>query len=274
MTIQTTLNTDKALHPDVVRFAADEEIPEALILQVTTRAGSIEGDEPAVRVPWVADDGVAGFVPEGTVIPDHEAAFTETVVRTGKIATLGKFSREQMAQPNAARLIVNAMRRSVVKKANTAFLANAADPDGLLSLAGITDGGDLGDNLDTLNDALTLIESDGGQASHIIASPGAWAAVSKMKTGTGSAATLLGAGTEVSQRRVLSTPVLTTSAMPADTLLIVDSSSILSVVGDLQTARSEDAFFSSDVVAVRVTLRLGWAAMHPERIVKINTAVA
>lgn len=271
MATTTTSTTPGAWSPDVAAYTALDVIPEALILQTSTVVGSIEGDEPAVRVPWVDLDDTVGFVAEGAPIPENSSTYNETVVQTGKIATLGKFSREQLEQPNAAQLVVNSLSRSVVNKANMAYLGNAADPTGLLNVVGITDGGTLGVDLDSLADAVLGIEAEGGQATHIIAAPGAWGAVAKMKGATGSAVPLLGAGTEQAERRVLGVPVLVTSAAPADTLLVVDSSAIVSAVGSVQLARSEDAFFGSDVVGIRVTFRLGWAAMKPERIVKIST---
>lgn len=271
MATQTTLTTAKGWHPDQVAFVPEEVIPGALVLAASTQVGFIEGDEPAIRVPWIADDGPAGFVAEGTPIPESAAQFTETVVRTGKIATLGKFSREQLGQKNAARLIVNSMQRSVIAKADAAFLSNPDEPTGLLNLPGATDGGLLGNNLDALADAITTIEADGGSATHIIAAPGAWGTVAKLKSGTGSAAPLLGAGVEQTQRRALGVDVLVSSAMPADTLLVLDRHTILSAVGVVTQAQSDDVYFDSDVVGVRVTFRVGWAAMKPERIVKIST---
>lgn len=267
----STPNTPAAWGPDVVAYPATDVIPEALILQTSTVVGSIEGDDPAVRVPWVDADDTVGFVAEGAPIPENASTYSETVVRTGKVATLGKFSREQLEQPNAATLVVNALSRSVINKANTAYLGNAADPAGLLNLTGITDGGTLGADLDSLNDAILGIEAEGGQATHIVAHPSAWGAVAKLKGATGSAVPLLGAGTEATERRVLGVPALVTNAAPEDTLLVIDSSAIVSAVGQVQLARSEDAYFGSDVVGVRVTFRLGWAAMRPERIAKIST---
>ncbi len=268
----TTSTTPAGWSPDVIAYTAAEVIPEALILQTSTVVGNIEGDAPAVRVPWVAADDTVGFVDEGAPIPESAGTYSETVVRTGKIATLGKFSREQLEQPNAAQLVVNSLSRSVVNKANVAYLGNDADPTGLLHLPGITDGGTLGADLDTLTEATLGIEAAGGQATHVLAHPSAWAALAKMKGATGSAVPLLGAGTQEAERRVLGVPVLVTAAMPEDSLLVIDSSSIVSAVGQVQLARSEDAYFGSDVVGVRVTFRLGWAAMKPEHIAKISTA--
>lgn len=270
----TTETTATAWSPDVTAYPAVDVLPEALIMSTSTVVGAVEGDAPSVRVPWVDADDTVGFVNEGAPIPENAAQYNEVVVNTGKVATLGKFSREQLAQPNAAQLVVNSLSRSVVNKANAAYLGNDGDPTGLVNLAGITDGGALGTDLDTLADAVLGIEAQGGQATHIIAHPGAWGAVAKMKGATGSAVPLLGAGTEQTERRVLGVPVLVTNAAPTDTLLVVDSTAVVSAVGDVQLARSEDAFFGSDAVGIRVTFRLGWAAMKPERIVKIGTAAA
>jgi HK97 family phage major capsid protein len=198
----------------------------------------------------------------------------ETVVRTGKIAALGKFSREQLAQPRAAEMVVKSMQRAVVKKADTAFLSNATDPTGLPEVVGIEPGGEVGDDLDTLADAVTHIEADGGTATHIIAAPDAWGPVAKLKTGTGSAQSLLGAGTEPVERRLLGVPVLTSSAMPSGNLLVIDASQVLAVYGAVQVARSEDVLFVSDVVAVRVTWRVGFNVMRPGRVVQLTTTVA
>jgi HK97 family phage major capsid protein len=203
---------------------------------------------------------------EGEAIPETVGAFDEVVITTDKIAALGKFSREALSQPKAAQLIVASLQASVIAKADRAFLSNTASPNGLLTIADIEDGGDVGDNLDTLADAVTLIEADGGTASGIIAAPGAWGALSKLKSVTGSATNLLGAGTEAAERRLLGIPVLSTAAMPVDTILVVDASTILTVYGDVQVARSDDAFFTSDVAGIRVTFRCGWGVMRPQRI--------
>lgn len=203
MTTYTTANTDKAWHPDVQGFIPGEVVPDALILTTSTLAGQIEGDEPSLRVPFVADDGLATIVAEAAVIPDTNAVFDEVAISTYKVSALGKYSYEALQQPNAAQLILNSLQRAVVNKANLAYLGNAAAPTGLLNVAGITNGGVLGTSLDTLVDAQAGIEAAGGQATDIIASPSFWAAAQKMKSATGSAMPVLGAGTAATERYLL-----------------------------------------------------------------------
>lgn len=272
MATQTTPTSPAAWRPDVTAYVPDDEIPDALILQTATVVGSIEGDAPAVRVPYVLDDGVAGFVAEGDPIADAEQEFSETVVTTGKIAALGKYTYETLAQPNAARMVVDSLKRSVVTKGNAAYLGNSTAPLGLLNTVGITDGGAVGGNLDTLIDAVAGIEDDGGTATHIIVAPGAWATMSKLKKSAESEESLLGAGTADTERKLLGLPVLVTPAMPAGGVLVLDRSAVLAAQSPLRLARSEDAFFASDVIAVRLTWRIGWQVMHPARVVKLTTA--
>jgi HK97 family phage major capsid protein len=266
----TTPTSPVAWRPDTTAYVPADVVPDALLVQTSTVVGQIEGDAPSVRVPFVSDDGQAGFIAEGTEIPDAGQGFDEVVVTTDKIATVGKYSFETLAQPEAARLIVDSLSRLITSKANIAYLQNASAPAGLLGLA--TAGGALGGNLDKVVDGIASIEADGGAASHVIASPSAWAAVSKLKQATGSNASLLPSGNDAGVRTLLGVPVLVSNAAPDGNLLILDRRSVIAASGPIRLARSEDAFFTSDVIAIRVTWRFGWQVMHPKRIVKLTVS--
>lgn len=274
MATKTTPTSPKAWAPDVTAFVPGDVIPDALILQTATVVGQIEGDEPAIRVPFVADDGVVGFVAEGAEIPDADQEFDEVVVLTGKVAALGKYSFETLAQPEAARMVVESLSRSVVTKANQAYLGNAdaaPGPTGLLNTPGIVDfETPIADDLDLLVDAVSFIELDGGTATHIVASPTAWATLSKLKRGADSNESLVGAGTVAAERALLGLPVLVTPAMPAGSLLVVDQSAVIGAQSPVRVARSDDAYFSSDSIGVRVTWRLGWKVMYGSRVAKLT----
>lgn len=274
MAIKTTPTSPKAWAPDQTAFLPSDVVPDALILQTATVVGQIEGDEPAIRVPFVADDGVVGFVAEGAEIPDANQEFDEVVVLTGKVAALGKYSFETLAQPEAARMVVDSLSRSVVTKANAAYLGNSeADPGptGLLNAAGIIDvETPVTANLDQLVEGVSLVELDGGTATHIIANPTAWARLSTLKKSTDSNEALLGSGTAAGERALLGLPVLVTPAMPAGSLLVVDQSAVIGAQSPVRLARSDDAYFSSDSIGVRVTWRLGWKVMHGSRVAKLT----
>ncbi|WP_395704743.1 phage major capsid protein [Rhodococcus ruber] len=272
----TTLTAAKGLHLDVRGFAPTELIPEALILQTSTKAGFVEGDEPAVRCPFVNVDDDAGFVAEGANIPEADPEHTEVVIHTGKVAVLVRTSREQHSQGNAAALVSDSVRRAIIRKANGAYLSQPAPtapattpPAGLLSLSP-TSGGTVADDFDVVADTLMGIEAANGQATHIVASPSAWASLTKFKAATGSNSSLVGAGVEAAERRLLGVPVIVSNAMTADKILVLDNTAILSAYGNVQLAVSDQAFFASDSVAVRCTFRFGQKLIDPARVVQLT----
>ena len=270
MAIQTTPTSPAAWRPDVTAYLPGDVIPDALILTHAVVAGRIEGDQPSLRVPFVADDGTVEIVPEADPVPDAAQQFDEVVVQTHKVGALGKYSYETLQQPEAARLVTESLTRSVTRKANAVFLGNAADPTGLLNL-GVTDGGLIDANLDALVDAIAGIEAAGGTATNIVAAPDAWATVSKFKDEQTSNRSLIGAGTDSATRVLLSVPVTVSPDMTAGELLVIDRNTVVAAVSPVRVARSEDAYFANDVVGVRVTFRLGWNVMHADRVARLTT---
>lgn len=276
MATETTVTSAKAWAPDLSAFPALDVIPDALILQTSTVSGRIEGDAPVLRVAYV-DDDAATFTSEGDLIPEADPALSEVTVSTGKVAQLVRLSREQWAQSGAAGILSDSVRRAVVKKANDAYLTQAkptapavTPPAGLLNIAGIVNGGAVASSLDKLVDLFATIEGNGGQVTHLVLAPDAWASLRKFKTGTGSAQNLLGAGMNDSARMLLDVPVLVTPAMPSGSGLAIDKGAVVSAVGTVQVATSEHAYFAADSVAVRCTFRFGANLVRPNRVGKFT----
>ena len=274
----TTNTSATAWSPDVAVHHSGDVIPDALILQTSTVAGSVEGDAPSVRVAYV-DDSSAQFTAEGATIPESEPDLDEVTVHTGKLSQLIRLSREQFHQDGTAQQLSDSVRRAIVRKANEAYLAQVAPtapdvtpPAGLLNIAGIETGDPVGTDLDALVDLIATLESNGAEASHIVLDPTGWALLRKIRTGTGSNASLLGAGTNDAERRLLDLPVLVSPAMTAGTGLVIDKSAVVSAVGNILVAASEHAFFESDSIGLRATWRLGWAVVRPDRIGKFTVA--
>jgi len=267
-----TPNGPKGLYPDQT-FLARDIVPDALLYQVATIAGSIEGDEPAIRVPYVVTDPTVGFVPEGDQITESEPELDELVIRTGKLAVLTRQTNESATYPDASTLASDSMARAIAIKGNTALLANPAatgQPTGLLNTPGITDGGTLGDNLDAVGDAITALEVAGGTATHILASPDVWGAIRALKAGTGSNLPLIGAPADQTERRLYGVPVLVSAQMPAGNLLITDQANIIAAAGQIKLATSDQMFFDSDSLARRATWRIGWEVLDPARLAKVT----
>lgn len=269
----TTNTTAPAWSPDVVAFPAADVIPDALVLSTSTVAGSVEGDSPVVRVPYVEDD-TAAFTAEGAEIDHANPVLSEKVVSTGKVATVVRVSREQYLQAGTAGMLSDSMRRSVIKAANAAYLNQPAPvapdttpPAGVLTDPDIvTANDDVADNLDVLVDLVAQLESNGATPSGILLAPDTWASLRKLKTGTGSAATLLGAGTQDATAALLGLPVQVANAVPAGTGFIYDRAATVSAVSNVEVATSSDAFFTSDSVAVRCVFRFGALLVRPDRV--------
>ena len=81
---------------------------------------------------------------------------------------------------------------------------------------------------------------------------------------------LLGAGTLDTEKRLLGLPMLTGAAVPAGSLLILDQTAIVSAIGDVEVAISDQVYFNSDSIAVRCTWRFGSNVVRPNRIAKMT----
>ena len=267
MATETTVNSAIAWSPDLTTVAATDAVPDALILSTSTVAGRVEGDAVAVRAAYV-DDAAAGFVAEGAEISEANPGLSEVVVNTGKVAQLVRLSREQFEQPNAAQLISESVARAVTTAANAAYIAQVkptapavTPPAGLLNITGIVNGGAITGDLDALADALATLETNGATPSHIIASPAAWGYLRRFKVADDRNDPLLGAGLN---------DVVTSAAVTAGSLLVVDKTAIVSAVGDVQVSISDQVYFTSDAVGIRATWRFGANLVKPNRIAKLT----
>lgn len=268
-TPRTTTNSAAGWRPDVQGVPIADAIPDLLLSRVTTLAGTVEGDEPAVRVPWV-DDALASVVAEGAEIDESIPTLSEVVVKTSKVAQLLRISRELYGQQSAASLLSGSVSRAITMKANQILINGDTDASvtGLLDTPNIQTTDPVGADLDGLVDLIASIEADGGTATHLVVAPSAWASLRKMKTGEGAATSLLGAGTEDAARMLLGLPVLTTPALAPGAGLVVDKTAIMSASGQVMVAVSEDAYFSSDSIGLRATVRFGSVAAKGTRIGK------
>jgi Phage capsid family len=171
---------------DVLGLATEQTIPQSVLIQATTKAGQVEGDDVFVRVPMINLDADTGFAPEDNDIPEADPDLSELVIATGKVAVLVRISPEQLVQPAASEVVSAEIKRSVLKKVDWALLQQPASvapatfpPAGLIAHA--TDGGTVEDNLDSVIDVVAGIEAVGGSCTNIIAAPDAWASIAKLK---------------------------------------------------------------------------------------------
>jgi len=270
-TITTTLSAS-GWSPDVTEVAPGDAVPEALILQTSTVAGAVEGDAVAVHCVYV-DDADAGFVAEGAVIDETTPGLAQCTVFTGKVAQLIRLSREQYSHANTSEQLSVSVSRAVTRAANHAYIAQPAPispavtpPAGLIHIPGLIDCGTITNDLDALTDGLAVLAANYSVPTHILAAPNAWAALQKLKTGDDYNTSLLGAGTTEAQRFLFNLPVLVDPAVPSGTGIVIDRTAVVSAVGTVNVAVSDQAHFNSDSIAIRCTWRFGANIVRPNRI--------
>lgn len=268
----STSSSAAAWRPDLFTYEPETVLAQALIFEATTVSGKIEGDAPSLRVAY-AIDADADFVDEGAEIDESEPDLAEALVYTKKFAQLIRMTREQYSQAGTPDHLGRSVARAMITKADNALLAQpapvgpaVAPSTGLVNTAGVVAGGGISADLDKLVDLEATVRANRGNPTRWVMAPDTWAALRKLKTGSAYNSTLLGAGTDDAEPRLLSIPVTVNPEMPRKTGMLIDPTAIVSAVSSLTVATSSDRYFSSDSIAVRAIMRTGHTVVRPDRI--------
>jgi HK97 family phage major capsid protein len=273
-TYTSTQGVDAMLPDDygslIVRPVTEESVALRTFTVQTT--GSTE-----FHIPIVAEDPAAAWVAEGDEIADDDADFDELTVRPAKVAGLSIVSREMAADssPAAAEVIGRGLARAIVVRVDQAAFGDlsAPAPGGLEGLAGTTTVNAPASfaDLDPFAEAISEAEQEGAELTAFVANPADALELSQLKEGQDSARPLLGAdATEAGDRRILGVPLYTSPAVTAGTVWGVPRDRAFAVLrDDVRVERSEHAHFSTDRIAIRATMRVGFAFPHPAAIVQI-----
>lgn len=263
-------------------------IAASTALQTTT---VLPTSNSKLRIPVVAADPAASFVPENTEIDLTDADLDEVVIEFQKIAALSRISSEAMSDtdPEISALIGDGIARDIARVTDRAFFASST-PNGFAgveSLVGqsgaagcqvINVGGVL-DNLDALAEAQSRIEAVGGRCTSFSADTSTILGLSLLKEFSGPNATsnqsLLTVNDDVSQptsRSVFGTPLwpLPSGTIEPGVIWAWDRSRVFIGMRNTTTLRvSEWPYFTADAWAVRSTARLGTGFPHPQSVIKI-----
>jgi HK97 family phage major capsid protein len=229
------------------------------------------------RLPVVATDPTAAWVAEGAEITPSDAVLEELVVTPKKLAGLSILSRElaEDFSPAASKVVGEGLARDLSRKLDTAFFANTTTngPSGLLSLTTSTTVAAY-TSTDVFAAAIPEAETFGARVNYFVTTPAVALTLAQLKKATGSNEPLLGSDpTKPGTRTILGVPLLVSSAVSSGVVWGIDSSFVQVVVREgtrLEVDRS--AYFSSDRVGVKATMRVGFAFPHPLSIQKITAA--
>jgi HK97 family phage major capsid protein len=258
-----TLNQTIAARPEVSR-------------RITTSAATM-------RMPIQTTDPSAGWVAEGAEIPVSDAVITEIDVTPSKLAALSIITSELAndSNPAAAQVVGAGMARDLARKIDAAFFGALATPapSGLGALSGVQTvvSATAFGNLDSFAAAKAKAENVGADVTAFACSPNTALALAQVKQSTGSINSnmpLLGAdGTMATQRMILGVPLLVSYAIPDNVCWALDADRVMMVVREDATVTTDSSvYYTSDRVAVRGTLRVGFGFVHAAAVVKITTA--
>ena len=230
------------------------------------------------RIPLVLGDPSAAWVEEGAEIAPTDAAIDELEVIPPKLAGLTIISRElaEDSSPAAQEVVGQGLARDIARKLDTAFFSSVATPapPGLADLVGVSTvtAGTAWADADPFAEAIFAAEAVGATLTSFVANPTDALALVQLKAGTGSNQPLLGVDPSVAPKRSIQGVALWTSPyVAAGTVWGIPQARVQVVMReDTRLEVDRSVFFTSDRVAVKATMRVGFAFPHPQAVVKVS----
>jgi HK97 family phage major capsid protein len=251
----------------ITKPIAEQAIPfkESLATVVTTESKDMQ-------IPILLEDAGAAWVAEGQEIAPDDPSVGEITVTPRKVAGLTIISRELAndSSPSAQEMVGQGLARSIISQINAAFLGNLAAPasKGLDSLQNVTElTGDLS-NLDIFAEAIAAAEDAGENITGWILNPAEAELLAVLKEATGSNKTLLD-----DPRSPLGRPATVSKKATPGVIYGIPAPRVITVLReDVEVAVNDAAFFTSDRIAIRATMRVGFGFPDEAAITRITLA--
>ena len=241
---------------------------ESLSLEsVVLRAGAsqIVSEGRTVHVPRLLVDPESDWVAELDELPSNAGDADEVVLEPKKLGNVVELSRESVEDSPVDQLdaVGRAMVRGVGKKLDAKFFssdaATAIAPAGLLSYT-LPGGATPNPDVNGILDAIGAITAEGGVPDTVFINATDYTAIRKAVVSGGYA---ISDPTAPGVERIGGAQ-LYAAPLPAGTAVVTEARFIaLAVRRDATVEFSEDAAFSRDAVAARVTMRVDWEPADP-----------
>lgn len=273
MTMLTSAASNRGILPAEYGALITEPVAEAALAFQPSIAQRVTTPGKTFRVPVLVEDAAAAWTAEGEEIAPSDPALDEIEVTPSKVAGLTLISRElaEDSSPSAAEMVGASLARALTLQVDRGFMGNLDAPaaKGLGSITPTVVSGAL-DSLDSIHEAKAAAAAEGGAPSVLLANPADLLALAVLKDQTDSNRALL-ADTSV----VAGLPVVSSRHVTAGSLWVLDATQIVTVLReDVTLAVSHDSHFTSDRVALRATLRVGFAFPRPAALVRVDLATA
>lgn len=238
------------------------------------------------RVPRVTADPAAAWVAEGAEITPDDPTVDEIEVTPAKVAGLSIVTRELAddSSPEAQQIVGEALARDIARRVDQAFFSSVADPapDGLADLTGFTAvttpaGETSWADLDVFAEAISEAEQLGAAVTAFVANPADVLALVQLKEApSGSNRPLLQPDPTMPTRTsIQGIPLRSAPDVAPGTVWAIPEDRVHVVIrDDAEVTSDRSVFFTSDRIAVRATMRVGFGYPHPAAIVKITLAAA
>lgn len=269
----TTQNTAQAWTPDDILTLVVQPLErESVAARLGQFQTGLKGD--ALRVPLVTEDPSAQWVSEGEEIPLSQATLGEAEAPYRKLAGLSVVSSElaEDSHPGAVEEIGKGLVRDIARKLDAAMFgdAGAKAPEGLTTLSGVTEipAPSTWGNLDVFKQAkLRAAELGTSIAAFVLSADDAAALLVLKETTTSNRDLIDSDGTSFT---IGGTPVIPSEHVPAGTAWALPADRVIVAVReDAGVDVDNSAFFTSDRVAIRATMRVAFAFTQPKAVMKI-----
>lgn len=272
----TTTNTAQAWTPeDILTLVVQPLERESVAARLGLFQTGMKGD--ALRVPLVTEDPSAQWVNEGEEIPLSQATLGEAEAPYKKLAGLSVVTSElaEDSHPGAVEEIGKGLVRDIARKLDAAMFSDAGEkaPKGLAVLDGVTQvaAPKTWGNLDVFKQAkLRAAELGTSVAAFVLSTADAATLLVLKETSTSNRDLIESDGTSFT---IGGTPVIPSEHVAAGTAWALPADRVIVAVReDASVDVDGSAFFTSDRVAIRATMRVAFAFTHPKAVTKIVQA--
>jgi HK97 family phage major capsid protein len=236
------------------------------------------------RVPLVTADVQASWTAQSAEITASDATLDELDITPSKLAALSVISNELAndSTPEAAQAVGDSIVRDLSRKVDQAmFTATTTNgPGGLPGVSGVTTVSGPAtaySSVDPFSDAVYTSAQHNGTITAWVTNPATAMALAKVKAYTAGASNmpLLGSDpTMPGRQQILGIPLLTSPYVTTTANVvwgIPQAFSYFVLRQDAQVESDRSVYFTSDRVAVRAILRVGFGWPNPASVVKIVT---
>jgi len=291
MSLFTTNSGKSVLRPEqVAALVVQPVIDRAVATQV---ASTIQIESTELRIPVVQGDPTASWVPEGTEIPLSDSDLAEVRITPAGLKALSVISNELAADssPAALQVVGDGLVRDLTRRVDEAFFGNPGSPEapkGLEALPGVTElqvstnvtagvpvvDGATGTSFDWATLARSYAEMHTTTIDSFVTSPGRAAWLGMQKESEISNRSLLQPDpTSPTGRRIAGVPLYTSPACDDDTVWCLPRQHCFVAIRQNTSVEADrSAYFSSDQVALRAVMRVGFGFSYPGSVIRVRFA--